>query len=145
VNDPFAENVAVVDGDAALAQSAEALVGGGGVAVMVGHLLIEIAPGEAAEQILPLGDPAIDLGGKRVYDRVAADLREEIIDDAGEDGVGIIAKHLDRDRVEAVGGNGIGGERLALPSSVNGGWIVNDVGNLAEVAGFHSSSGKTER
>ena len=66
VHHPLAEKVTVVQRDAAPAQAIEALVGRGGVAVMVRHLLVEIAPGEATEQVLPVGNAPVDLGGNIV-------------------------------------------------------------------------------
>src|SRR5205807_7608825 len=63
--------------------------------------------------------------------------REEVVDDPGHVRTRIIAEHLYRDRIEAIGWNDIAGKRLALSGGVDSGRIVNSGGDFREIAGLH--------
>src|ERR1700704_4517142 len=104
---------------------------------MVRYVLIEITPGESTKQILPVGNTAGDLSRECVRNSVAGLGREEVVDDPGHVRTRIIAEHLYRDWIEAIGWNDIAGKRLALSGGVNGGRIVNGDGGFREIAGLH--------
>src|SRR5258708_28959254 len=100
-------DVGIVESRAQVVITGDAGVERSGVSEEVRQVLVEVVPGDAAEQALPVGDLAVEFGRDVVADGLGSQLRKVIVRNAGRRWRRIVGKNLHRRPLEASGLNGV--------------------------------------